>query len=421
MKKSVRRMFVCGAVCMLAGLLFSCKETEKRAADISKKHALTLTLALRGGTYAEVIKSCLPEFQKETGIHCELLELSENNLYKSIVDDADQAVGMYDFCMVDSSWMAEFSAKQVLADLSDYGYDLDDDIIPATKTVCYHDGRLYLAPFYGNVTVLLYNRLMVKEAGYEPEGVGSIEDLIRICQFQKKRHNLGFIYRGDTPNNIVVDFLPILLSYGGWVVDEANWPTVATPEFERAMSAYLQLIDTGRAAPKDDLIAAVANKSAAMGIGWPGWYTPIRNSAMDYLALSGRYRRESVAHNANIYGIWALGVPRNSRHKEEAVKLLAYLMDKDVQKESVIKGGVPCRYSCLTDSEVLKKFPQYATVCKALEGGVYRPVMKEWTQFYTILGAYMQRIISVRAPVKETLAQAQAELEAMLLTERGEV
>lgn len=401
------------------GLLLSATSCEtKSKKQVTTRKDTAIQLALRAGTYADVIKAALPAFQKATGIICQVQELSEADLYRRIADNAPFENGGFDLCMVDSSWVAEYTAKHMLANLSAYGYDLDDDIIPATKAICYQNDGLYLAPFYGNVTVLLYNTLMIEEAGYTADKIRSLEDLLIIAQTAKKRHNLGFMYRADTNNNIVVDFLPILRSFDGWVVDDHNNPTVATPEFERALTFYLQLIATGRAAPKDDLIAAIGNKSAAMCIGWPGWYTPIRNSAMDYMALSGRYRHEAVRQNANIYGIWALAVPQNSQHKEEAMQLLAYLMDKNVQKESIAKGGVPCRYSSLQDSAVLAKYPQYDAVCLALESGIYRPAMEEWTQFYTILGTHMQHIIADGAPVADTLAKAQRELEEMLAIAR---
>ena len=370
-----------------------------------------LTLALRAGTYSEVIKECLPEFEKKFDVRCDVLDLSEGGLHDGIAKDTE---GSYDLCMVDGSWMAEFTSKGILANLSELGYDLDDDIIPATKTICYHKGSVYLAPYYGNVTVLLYNKLMVKEAGLKPEEIDSLEDILKICKFQKKRHNLGFMYRGDTANNIVVDFLPILLSRGTYVVDENNNPTINTYEFAEAMYMYKTLIRTGRAAKKDDLIAAIANKSAAIGIGWPGWYTPTRNSSMDYIALSGRYRSDRPAFNSNIYGIWTIGIPENSKNKQYAAELLKYLMNKDVQKATVKDGGVPCRYSSLKDPEILKDFPQYEAVRKALEGGVYRPVMEEWSQFYTILGREMKLMIEDKKSVLQGLEDAQRDLEEML-------
>ena len=107
-------------------------------------------------------------------------------------------------------------------------------------------------------------------------------------------------------------------------------------------------------------------------------------------------------------------MPANTTHPELAVKLLAYLMDKEVQKATIARGGVPCRYSSLQDAAVLEKFPQYATVCKALEGGVYRPVMEEWSGFYTILGKHLKAAFDGTAPIADTLTAAQLELETML-------
>ena len=47
-----------------------------------------LTLILRSGTYADVIKDCLPAFEKENNVKCEVLELSEDDLHSKIALDA---------------------------------------------------------------------------------------------------------------------------------------------------------------------------------------------------------------------------------------------------------------------------------------------------------------------------------------------
>lgn len=414
MKKMIKTSLFSALLIFSTFFFSSCFEKTGQKHYVSSNPKATLHLALRSGTYSDVIKKCLADFEKKYDIRCNVLDFSESGLHNAIIDGSQYPEGPYDFCMIDGSWMAEFTSKDILANLSELGYQLDSDIIPATKTICYHNDNVYLAPYYGNVTVLLYNKLMVKEAGYSPDDIYSLEDILKICRLQKKRYNLGFMYRGDTANNIVVDFLPILLSRGTWVVDENNNPTVNTIEFSEAVYLYLSLIRTGRPAKKDDLIAAIANKSAAMGIGWPGWYTPTKNSSMDYIALSGRYRNDRQAFNSNIYGIWAVGIPENSVHKEYAVKLLEYLMDKNIQKSTIPYGGVPCRYSSLKDPEVLQKFPQYEAVCDALEGGVYRPVMEKWSDFYTILGREIKEIIDGKKTVPVALDAAQRELEEML-------
>lgn len=415
------KKFLAGALAMTMALSMTACGGGNASADggntgggDSSGEPTKLSLILRGGTYADVIKECLPEFEKEHNVTCEVQELSESDLYSGIALDAINQKGSYDLCMVDGSWMAEFTENGVLANLSDLGYKLDDDIIPATTSICYVGDDVYLAPYYGNVTVLMLNKANVEAAGYTADTIESLDDVLAVCEKAKADGKKGFIYRGDSQNNTVVDFLPILLSYGGWVIDDNNQPTVNTTEFKDAMNYYLKLIATGEAQVKDDLIASVDSGAGTMGVGWPGWYTPTADSAADYIALTGAVSKGGETHNANVYGIWTIGIPANSQHQDLAIELLSYLMDKDVQKSTIDKGGVPCRYSSLQDPEVLKTYPQYEVVCKALEGGVYRPVIAEWTQFYTILGTEMDNIINGVKTVDQGLADAQSQLETLM-------
>lgn len=412
MKRSISIVIIISMMLLLtSSCAFYGNKDERREVDWIPKGKLTL--ALRSGTYADVVKKSVVGFEEETHIYCEIIELDEDELHSNIINDHENEQGRYDICMVDGSWMEEYTSQGVLLNLSKYGYELDDDIIEATKPICYHNNYVFLAPYYGNVTILLYNKRLAAAAGFENGEIESLEDMMAICQYSKQHRNLGFLYRGDTANNIVVDFLPILLSYGGWVVDKHNNPTVDTEEFHEAMEFYLKLIDTGKAETKDNLILAIANQAAAMGVGWPGWYTPERNGQADYAAITGKVNSNSKAYNANVYGIWTLGVTKNSTQKENAVKLLEYLMDPEVQKETVKYGGVPCRYSSLKDPEVLEEFPQYESVCEALEGGVYRPIISNWTEFYTILGEEMDNIIKGKKDIDTGLKDAQRRLEEM--------
>lgn len=388
--------------------------TDKAPDGGDSAQPTTLTLILRGGTYADVIKECLPTFEKEHNVKCEVLELSEDDLHSKIALDSMNQEGAYDLCMVDGSWAAEFMDAGVVANLTELGYELDDDIIPATTAISYFDDNVYLAPYYGNVTVLLYNKANVEAAGYDGDSIASLEDMLKICQQAKADGKKGFIYRGDSNNNMVVDFLPILLSFGGWVLDENNQPAVNTPEFKDALEFYMELIATGDAEKKDDLIASVDTGAGTMGVGWPGWYTPTADSTADYCAITGAATAGDQTRNANVYGVWTLGITANSTHKELTLELLKYLMDKDVQLATVPSGGVPCRYSSLQNPDVLKTYPQYEVVCKALEGGVYRPVIKEWTEFYTILGTEMSAIVNGVKNIDQGLADAQTQLEAIM-------
>ncbi|MCR4999129.1 MAG: extracellular solute-binding protein [Lachnospiraceae bacterium] len=377
---------------------------------------ITLKLAVREGTYGEVIKSCLADFEEEHQVSCVVDEYSEADLKDAIKNNTNR-YDAYDLCMVDGSWMAEFCEEDLLADLSEYGYALDSDIIAATTQVCFYEGDVYLAPFYGNVTVLMYNKQILSEAGYTIKAVKDLTDVYNICEYAKEHGKNGFLYRGDTNNNLVVDYLPILLSYGGWVVDE-NFQPILTEDYDlRAMEFYQKLVATGTAMPRDDLMQALKNGEGAMAIGWPGWYMADDADTIGYCALSGRANPNGPAYNSNVYGIWTLGVPKNSPNKEEAIALLEHLMDPQNQLESVAYGGVPCRYSALLNEDVLKTNPHYEEICNALESGQYRPIMSNWNDFSEVLGGYMREIMDGTYDVPEGMAAAQEELLALTTKE----
>lgn len=373
-----------------------------------------LTLILRGGTYGEVIKAALPAFEEKHNVKCEVLDLSFDDLHSKIALDAVNAEGAYDLCMVDGSWMAEFTANNVLADLSAMGYSFDDDIIEATTDICVVNDKIYLAPYFGNVTVMLYNKKLIADAGYAPEDIKTFADLKDIAEKTNAAGKKGFLIRGGSGDNIVSDFIPHLLVHGGWVVDENNKPAVNTPEFKAAFQNYIDLFKLGDTMDKDDIVAAIDSGEAALGQGWPGWYVPTADSAANYTVIPTMLDAADTAKNTSMYGVWTIGICNNSKNKELTLELLKYLMDPATQLESVELGGVPCRYSCLLNEDVLAKYPHLETVCGALETGVYRPVIEEWAEFTNILGTEMDTVIQGTKDMDAALAEAQAQLEALL-------
>ena len=383
-------------------------------ADNTSAEPTKMTLILRGGTYAEALKASLPDFEAEHNVKIDVQELSFDDLHTGIALDAVNSTGAYDLCMVDGSWMAEFTENGVLANLSDMGYSFDDDIIPATTTICKVDNNIYLAPFFGNVTVMLYNKQLIADAGYAPEDITTFEDLKTIAQKTKDAGKTGFLIRGGSADNIVSDFIPHLLVHGGWVIDENNQPTVDTPEFKAAMQEYLDLYALGGTMDKDDIVAAIDGGTAALGQAWPGWYVPTADTNANYTVIPTKLNDSDTPKNTSMYGVWCIGIPNNAPHKDLALELLKYVMSPEVQLDSIQVGGVPCRTSCLLNKDVLATYPQYETVCAALQTGVYRPVIAEWTQFTSILGTEMDNIIQGTKTIDQGLADAQTQLVELM-------
>lgn len=387
---------------------------ETTAAANTGGEPTKLTLILRGGTYGEVLQKALPAFEEKHNVKTEVLLLSFDDLHTKIALDAPNAEGQYDLAMVDGSWMAEFTENNVLADLSAMGYSFDDDIIPATTEICKVDDKIYLAPYFGNVTVMLYNKELVKAAGYEPEQIDTFAKIKDIAEKTNAAGKNGYLVRGGSGDNIVSDFIPHLLAHGGWVVDDQNKPTVNTSEFKSAFTSYIDLYKLGDTMDKDDIVAAIDNGNAALGLGWPGWYVPSADSAASYIVIPTKLDDADTPKHTGMQGVWTIGIPNNSKNKDLALELLKYVMSPEVQLESVKEGGVPPRKSVLLNEEILKTYPHLETVCGALETGVYRPVIAQWAEFTNILGTEMDAVIQGSKDMDQGLADAQAELEKLM-------
>ena len=418
MKKALSLILALAMALSLAACGGSKTETpadnDGSTADNTSAEPTQMTLILRGGTYAEALKASLPDFEAEHNVKIDVQELSFDDLHTGIALDAVNSTGAYDLCMVDGSWMAEFTENNVLANLSEMGYSFDDDIIPATTTICKVDDNIYLAPFFGNVTVMLYNKQLIADAGYTPEDITTFEDLKVIAQKTNDAGKTGFLIRGGSADNIVSDFIPHLLVHGGWVIDENNQPTVDTPEFKAAMQEYLDLYALGGTMDKDDIVAAIDGGTAALGQAWPGWYVPTADTNANYTVIPTKLNDSDTPKNTSMYGVWCIGIPNNAPHKDLALELLEYVMSPEVQLASIEVGGVPCRTSCLLNEDVLATYPQYETVCAALQTGVYRPVIAEWTQFTNILGTEMDNIIQGTKTIDQGLADAQTQLVELM-------
>ena len=373
-----------------------------------------LTLVLRAGSYTDVLKALAPAFEEENNCTIEILDLDFSDMYQKIALDSQNAQDAYDVIMVDGSWFTEFLDSGVLADLSAMGYTLDDDFIEGTtKGGLDEAGNVYCIPFFGNVQLFYYNKEVLAEYGHETPP-SDWQSVLELAQEINADGTYGFVARAQAGENIVTDVNPLVLSAGGQILDAKNNVTVNSAEYKQALETYLQLIEAGQIMAKDDIVAAVNNGTAAMSLIWPGWYTPGENEPTSFALMPNKMTPDGEEHDSAWYGLWYLGVTGNSQNKELALKFIQYATSAASEIETVQYGLTPIRHSPYQDASVLEQVPQLSIVYEALQHGVYRPAVTQWTDITNTLGTELDNAAQGAKTVEQALVDAQTACEAVM-------
>lgn len=373
-----------------------------------------LTLILRAGSYTDVMKALAPQFEAENNCTIEILDLDFSDMYQKIALDSMNAQGAYDVIMIDGSWFTEFLTSEMLTNLTDMGYALDDDFIAGTtKGGEDADGNVYAVPFFGNVQLFYYNKDVLSKYGYDAAPT-DWQSVLELAEKVKADGLIGFAARAQAGENIVTDIDPLVLANGGQIMDSENNITINTPEYTAALESYIKLIEAGQIMAKDDIVAAVNNGSAAMSLIWPGWYTPGEGEPTSFALMPGKVSPDAQEYSAAWYGLWYLGVTANSQNKEMALKFIDYVTSAESEIATVAQGLTPIRHSPYQDASVLALSPQLAIVYEALKDGVYRPSVPQWTEITNALGVELDNAVQGAKPVAEALADAQSACEEIM-------
>lgn len=377
------------------------------AGVFAKEETVTISIAARGGSHVDAIESVKEEFEKENNCKIEVSGYESADLKKNILLDSTKDTGNFDLVMADDPWMPEFAEAEIFMNLSEAGYEEDEDIIKQCLDLGkqpYGEGDQYALPFSGNVMYLFYNKELVEEV---PEDWNAV---LEAAEAVKEDGKLGYVIRGQQGNPIVSDWLPIFWAMGGEVFNEDWEAQVDSEEGIAALELYVKLLETGANYEKNDLVAAVSDGKAAMSLGWPSWYVSGSEASAAYAVIPGKADADAETYPAGMIGNWMMGVTANSANQELALKLLVFLTSAESQKTMADAGGVPTRESVLSDEELVEKYPHFPTMLEATKESKVRPRHTNWSKAEEALGAELSAVVSEVKSVEDALKDA---VEAM--------
>jgi len=242
-----------------------------------------------------------------------------------------------------NGWLTDLS-KQYIA--SDPGYDASDLLPPIAKSLS-HNGDLYAVPFYGESSMMFYNKSLFQQAGltmpHNPTWA-QIEGF--AAKLNQPGKVAGICLRGLAgwgDNMAALD--TVVNTFGGQWFD-MNWkPQLTSPAFTNATNFYVNLVrkygEPGAANDSfNQLLTLYGQGKCAM------WYdatvaaTSIATTYPDVYRQTGyALAPVNLTKSSGWLWTWALGIPQGVANSGAAWKFVSWATSKQYDQLVAQKYG----------------------------------------------------------------------------------
>jgi multiple sugar transport system substrate-binding protein len=278
---------------------------------------------------------------------------------------------------MDVIWTAEYAAQGWLLDVSDSIEQNKDQFIESTLETAQYDDKYWAIPFNTNAGFVYYRTDQASEAP------ASWEDMLDQAKQQD-----GFIFQGARYEGLTVNFLELLYSAGGNVVNEdASQATADTQEVKDVLEFMSKAVDDG-AVPKAVTTYMEEESRRAFEAGratymrnWPYAYALGKESPVADKFDVTTFPEYNGNAGAGVLGGYNLAVSAFSENPEGALAFAEFATSADQQVPQVTEASLPAVVSEVYDRpEVKKALPFAAELRKAVEQAKPRPVSPVYPQ-----------------------------------------
>jgi multiple sugar transport system substrate-binding protein len=275
-----------------------------------------------------VIEELVATFEGENpNIDVELVDLTWAEGHQKIVV-AFATGSTPDVLELGSDWVAEFSHKGLLQDLTAEA-ERQRDIFMMWEPVQY-DGRIYGYPWLLGTRVLFYNKDLLYRAGLDTAGAPELWDdwLTQAQSIDALADDVhGFAANAFEHHRLYKKFLPLFWSAGGKLFsDDGTRCLIDSDEGIQALEFYVQLCNAGLVESQRELDLAFGQGRIGFTISGDWLLNQLRrNPDAPRYGLS-RVPAPENGESISFAGGEYLVVPRNSPHAQEAQLFISFLL-----------------------------------------------------------------------------------------------
>ncbi len=289
----------------------------------------------------EQLKSVYESAHPGTTVNFQVME--EADLRAAVTADVASGAGQYDIVTIGAYETPQWGANGWLVDLtdplkSDSSYDVQD-ILPPVRVAISNAGKQYAVPFYGESSILMYNKDVLSKAGVTLSANPTWQDVAAAAKKVNTPAMSGICMRGKPGwGDLFAPLTTVIQTFGGNWYDMSWNATVNTPEWKEAVTFYKTMLDeSGEKDPVsysfNECLTALKQGKAAM------WADASVAASMLEAADSPVKGKMGYAHmpvvktkESGWLWSWNLAVPSTTKNKTAAIDFVKWATSKDYIK-----------------------------------------------------------------------------------------
>ena len=290
------------------------------------------------------------------------------------------------------------------------------------------DGKIYALPYELDVSTILYNKGMFREAGLDPESPPETWDefLVAAKALTKDTNNDGIIDQwafselGTDAGSYMFWFMPWVWGNGGSMFDNSGNVTLNSNATKETLQFWYDLIYKYKVAPKssvqwtsgDRYNAFVAGK-IAMYLGGNFNIASLRTDAPNLDIGIAFMPRNRDANNYTFGGGNMLAITSQTENVEAAKEFIKFAYQDNVLIETYAPKMALLPRSDLYDNKYYDEIPQMADYARILKGA-RTPVSLKYNQIYEPILYYFQGALLDQIPVNEAIEKCSQEITKIM-------
>ncbi|MBD8066611.1 sugar ABC transporter substrate-binding protein [Devosia sp. PTR5] len=369
--------------------------------------AQTLTVSRWAGPQADAQKVLLDQYAAEHGIEIRFDAIDYGQLKQKQTLNMSTKTGEYDLIYVPEAWFGEYSEAGYLEPLTKYvenpeltgeNWDMLDFSRAGMDVYSDADGALKALPYFAQTPLLVYNKTMLEEAGFEPPQTW--DELLAVAKYFKEQGTgIALPFR---QGSAITNVLAVLLAgnetdffAADGKLDLTNPAVVETVNFMQDLAQYG--FNGSNGWHWDEVNKVLQFGQAPLGITASGLFTALEDE--DQSNVAGQLGYAPIPHNKRVAGLlqmWGWAIPADSKNKEEAFKLAAWLTSKEAltAMSEADPSFISFRQSLGSDPALAATAPWLQAANEALASGVTLPLRPAAPELLTSLATGLSSVVT---------------------------